>query len=249
MALQDGSVYSGWKEIMTLLNSYLAPALLLLASCFSLGATTIITVTGAGKGQDRVPILTDHGTTLNRSFAGEILVTINGQNYIAYCVDFFTEIGTGTYNSTFLSPASYLNGARAAWIYEMNAFASVTNATAAAIQLAIWDVIHDGGDGLNAGNIRLSSSGSSSLRTAAEALINASAGHTSVNETILQNMAFNGAPAQWLITAGKLYPNSAVPEPATWTMIAGGLGLCAWKRRRYSGGMVRKACSSASVKK
>jgi hypothetical protein len=202
--------------------------------CLSLGApavqATTITVTGAGRGQT-IPLVVNNGTSSQNSFAGQILVTMLGQSRVTYCFDLFTGISAATYNTTFDNPANYTNGARAAWIYEQNALTATTNFLAAALQLALWDVVHDGGNGLNAGSVRLASSGSNSLRSAAEALINASIGHSSTNATILRNVSLAGNPAQALITSDRLYPQP-VPEPGTWAMMLAGLGACGWQRRR-----------------
>ncbi len=220
---------------MKLFHSQTATLLALAMGCLSLGApsvqATTITVTGAGKGQT-LPLVTNNGTRSQNSFTGQILVTMLGQSYVTYCFDLFTGISAGTYNSTFDNPANYTNGGRAAWIYEQNALTATTNFLAAALQLALWDVIHDGGNGLNAGNVRLGSSGSASLRSAAEALINASTGRTSTNATILRNVSLAGSPAQALITSGRLYPQEPVPEPGTWAMMVAGLGALCWRRRR-----------------
>ncbi len=188
---------------------------------------TTITLTGLGFYQT-IPLIVNV-TTAENATAGQIRVTVDGVNLIAYCVDLFTDIGYATYNSTLTLPSDYPGGARAAWIFENYAAGVTTNIAGAALQLAVWDIIHDGGDGLSAGNVRLASSGSATLRSNASAIITASAGRTSNNATILRNVSVAGVPAQNLITS-----TIATPEPGTWLMTAVGLCFAGGLRRRRS---------------
>ena len=193
----------------------------------SLAQASTVTLTGLGFYQS-IPLIVNT-TTAENATAGQIRVVVDGVSLIAFCVDLFTNIGFATYNTTLTLPSDYPGGARAAWIFENYAAGVTTNIAGAALQLAVWDVIHDGGDGLSTGNVRLASSGSATLRSTASAIITASAGKTSNNATILRNVSLAGAPAQNLITS-----QIATPEPGTWLMTAAGLCLAGGLRRRRS---------------
>lgn len=214
------------------MKNYLSIAALAIAGL--LGApgaakATTITLTGLGY-YDTMPLIIN-GTTAQNSIGGQILATIDGLNLIAYCVDLFTSIGLSTYNTTFGDPTGISNGGRVAWLFNQFAPTVNSNTSAAALQLAIWDVVHDGGNGLTSGNVQLNVTGSATLRSLAESYILASVGQSSTNATILHNVAFNGTPAQNLIT-NRIIPPSSVPEPGTWMMTAAGLFLAAFGTRR-----------------
>ncbi len=201
-------------------------AVSLLAGATAAEATTI-TLTGLGYYQT-IPLIVNT-TTPESAIAGQIRVNVGGTDLIAFCVDLFTNIGFSTYNTILGTPSSYGGGERAAWIYENYNPGVNTDEAGAALQLALWDVVHDGGDGLSAGNVQLDPAGSASLRAVASAIVSASAGHSSSNATILYNTSFEGAPAQTLITSF-----IATPEPGTWLMMAAGLCLTGFGRRRRS---------------
>lgn len=206
-----------------ILNSFL------LVSAFVTAANaTPITITGVGLGRN-ASMLLNGSTTPGNHYAVEIMVNKAGTIFIAYCIDLFTSIGINTYNNTTGLPDSFTNGLRAAWLYNTYAPTVNTNDLGAAVQVALWDIAHDGGDGLGAGNIRLAAT-ETSLRTVADGMITASLGHTSMNATILYNTSLtNGTPAQTLITAQAAYET---PEPMTMALVGGALCLLARIGRR-----------------
>jgi hypothetical protein len=205
-----------------------AGLLLFSLSLPQISQASTITVYGTGFGRTNVSMLLNGSSTPVSEYAIEILIRKEGVNWIAYCVDLFTSIGFGTYNTTMGSPGGYPNGLRAAWIYENYAHLVTTNQQAAALQVALWDVVHDGGDGLSVGNIRLSAS-ESALLASANAIVAASAGKTSWNATILYNQVIStGAPAQTLITSGQM----STPEPTTLGMTGAALLALGMLRRK-----------------
>ena len=83
-----------------------------------------------------------------------------GERFDAYCVDLthWNSLPT-VYPVNVLSTDLLTNGQRIAYLYETYA-GTVTNATqGAALQLAIWDVLTDDGDGFTAGNFKSSTGG------------------------------------------------------------------------------------------
>lgn len=114
-------------------------------------------LTGIGLGEYPVPLITNHGARLapEDAYAVQILVTANGTPAIAFCVDLFTGISLETYNAICGSPADYTNGLRAAWIVATYGPVVTANLDAAALQLALWDVVHVSGDGLSAGRVQM----------------------------------------------------------------------------------------------
>ncbi len=207
------------------------PITMLAAVSLFAGATaaeaTTITLTGLGYYQT-IPLIVNT-TTSESAIAGQIRVNVGGTDLIAFCVDLFTNIGFSTYNTTLGAPSGYAGGQRAAWIYENYNPGVDSDEAGAALQLALWDVIHDGGDGLSAGNVQLDPAGSTSLRAVASAIVSASEGRSSNNATILHNASFDGAPAQTLITSA-----IPTPEPGTWVMVTVGLCLAGFGRHRRS---------------
>jgi PEP-CTERM motif len=171
-----------------------------------------------------------------QGYAGVIQVTLNGNELLdVFCVDIYHDVSPGvtytynTYSVTDPVAASFSpNILQAAWLY-VNELPVVDAAPTAqqgiygaALQLAIWDVIHDGGDGLSAGTVQAQTSPTPDPNSAAaSALANTwiadSVGQTSTSATLLMNVAGPTA-SQTFITASSLpltQSVSPVPEPAT----------------------------------
>lgn len=205
-------------------------ALLLLISALSATAGTI-TLTGVNTSRGGNLRFLVNGTE-EQHFAGIILGTYNGgPSQSMFCVDLFTSISLSTYSSEPRLPSS-TNELRATYLY-VNYLAGVSSvALGQAMQLAIWDIIHDGGDGINAGTIRRSSNTSSTVTTAWTNYLTATSGQSSTAASIYIN--FNGStPAQALI--GTFQPTAipGVPEPATFLLVGGAMvGLGLYRRRR-----------------
>jgi regulator of sigma D len=165
--------------------------------------------------------------------------------YDAFCVDLFNYISEGTtYNVNFLSTSVINGGDRVAWLMQ-NVLPSINQLPngvekqkrAAALQLAIWDIVHDNGNGFNF------SSGSTANRifqsivsgqpTDAQVLqyidiYLAASLNQSVNPSIVFREVQGVAAMQSLVAV-------STPEPGTWSMFAAGVAALVagrWRRRR-----------------
>jgi len=210
--------------------------------------------------------INEDGTPTDAYFAGVVLINLtqNGQQYSrdTLCVDLFTDIYVGRpYNTTVTDPNSIKgrNLARVAWLLN-NAlmptqgpiYSSVlptadfvtTASQGAGLQLAIWDITTDGGDGFSAGRLQASSAPANPTNAAVLAWANIyeslSTGRLSDQAFVYVNSAIDsGAPAQML--EGPIFQDNGpkpqgvtltgidpTPEPAT-CLLAGfalvGLGL------------------------
>ena len=177
-----------------------------------------------------------HNGTTASGFAGVIFGTYNGVSVSPlFCVDLFTDINYGNYDSNPLTPNLVRHEDRAAWLY-INRLSTVVSAdTGLALQVAIWDIVHDGGDGLAAGAGLVNSSATSLIGLTqvqinlATAYILESQGHSvTTGVSIYQN--FNQtthAGAQNLIGV-----QAPVPEPTTLFMAAAGVAGIVFARLR-----------------
>lgn len=162
-------------------------------------------------------------------YAGVIVGSYDGsQSFDLLCVDFFTSIDYGLYDSYDRLPL--LNGRedRAAWLFANVYKRTTINTTnlGAAFQIAIWDIIHDGGDGPSAGRIRSNSSTPSAVITSWNSFLTQSLNRSSLEAVIYVN-------SQGLIPAQNLIglPVSEQPEPSTYAVLGTGLLTLAWLRR------------------
>ncbi len=146
-----------------------------------------------------------------------------GAHFEAYCVDLFHSVGNGDTYAVNIKPMSMQgpNGTRAAWLFNTYAASVNTNQLGAALQLAIWDVISDNGDGFDVGDFKSSEGGS--LRTLADSYLSASAGMTGNAYWLeAQSHGERDNRNQNLMTA--------VPEPSSIAAIA--VGALTLLRRR-----------------
>jgi len=180
-----------------------------------------LNLTGLGLGQNASASL----GSLSKSFYSGVQVGNynGGASANMFCVDFDkrNSIPT-TYDVSVLNETSISNGALVGKVF--NKFSSyATNAEAAALQLAIWDAVYDGGDGLTAGSFK-----SSNFQTEVAAIF--AADFTGVSSRITYyaptSHGQNGDLYQGMITG------APVPEPATMAVLAIGAGALLRRRRR-----------------
>ena len=180
-------------------------------------------------------------TSVDTTRGGNVNFRVDGANYTGYagvilgrfdggtetlsflCIDLFTDISYGTYGAI---PAAPDPGAeqRVAWLY-VNQLSSVNSvALGQGFQLAIWDIIHDGGDGPDSGRIRrrpTTTGGTpTTVVTAWTNYLNVSVGMSSMLASVYQNFNLsNNLPAQNFIGPYQ-GTGGLVPEPDSWLTMA-----------------------------
>jgi len=153
--------------------------LCLLALACGVARAATIDATGVDWSRGGSVVIREDNVDVNAYFAGVIFISLSdgGQTYYrdTLCVDLFTDIYLGqVYNTNLLRPQDVPQKdlTRVAWLVD-NALLPTQNssygsvlprdewvfsaAQGAGIQLAIWDIVHDGGDGLSSGRVQAAS--------------------------------------------------------------------------------------------
>jgi hypothetical protein len=230
---------------------------LTLASGFVQAAT--ITANGVDESRGlRNLYIVENGRDVNTYFTGILLVTVNSGGVSAdrdaLCVDLFTDINLdSTYDTNSLSPSdvSNKNLERTAWLIDNALLSTYDGATydselasqywaddatsGAALQLAIWDITHDGGDGLSTGSVAYGSRAhpaNAAVLAAANYYISISKGKSSDYAYVYQNY-IRGTTREAQMLISPLHVVVDTPEPATLALAGAALiGLGCFARRK-----------------
>ncbi len=236
-------------------RAYLIPGLILAA--LVLGASSAradsIDVTGVDSTRGVSSLwINERGTNKNTYFTGVIFITLTdsaGRQYQrdTLCADLFTNINLGaTYQTVVYAPSHFpaMHLPRTAWLVANALLLSgsthhsdlpesdwaTTPQKAAGLQLAIWDIVHDNGDGFSAGNVRKSTSllnpTDPTVLQWAQTYESLSLGKSSELAYVYQNRTLRGVEVQMLIGPqfldGGPHP---VPEPSEVVLTATGFGF------------------------
>jgi PEP-CTERM motif len=197
-------------------------------------ATTIIlTGVDSSLGMQQSLYFDQDGVATQEYWAGGINVLVNGFARLVFCVDLFTNIGLNTTYGTQLDFSDTPQLKRVGWLLQNELPLITTQAGGAALQLAIWDIVTDNGDGFGVGKGRIYQSTSGAHPTDPTVLATAisleslSVGKSSNYGIVYHNVTLsNGTTVQTLmgisINDGGPEP---VPEPAPLILVLAGGGL------------------------
>jgi hypothetical protein len=198
---------------------------------FPMSASTL-SVTGVDYSLGQVVDLSANGQS-KVTFAGIIFAEYQNTPVATFCVDLYTAIGIETFGVIANPVDQVINGRRAAWLIQ-NFLPEIVNADqAAALQVAIWDVVHDSGNGLTNGSLRAGAA-PEPVVLLAEQYIVASSGKEVTSGSVFTHV--NGPlERQQLMTSANFTPAAfgvTVPEPATFLAMGAGLLILGAARRR-----------------
>lgn len=153
--------------------------------------------------------------------AGQLLIEFNNQDLIAYCVDLRHTIKSDW--NVDVKPANFFSGGKAAaFLYDTFASTVTNSVQAAALQVAIWEVIEDWNwINLFGGDFKFTNA--TNVTQQAQVYLNALPGNLS-----------NYSPTAFILESGN-YPRSQhliVPEPTTLAALLVGLPMLLRGRRR-----------------
>jgi len=157
--------------------------------------------------------------------AGQLRVEFEQTDYLGYCVDIYQNVADGPVDVR--SVESLPNGEQVAFLFETYADGVDSDLDAAALQVAIWEVVNeDDGRDFNAKNGSFRIVGSGNVRNLANDLL----------DTLPDSYTPSGDLAvlfsdshQDILVGGR--NSEPVPEPATMSLLALG-GVMALLRRR-----------------
>ena len=168
--------------------------------------------------------------------AGVLNLVVDGIYHVdAFCADYFFLISTGNHSVNLLGEGAINGGGRIEWMLRntlpaINAQADATlrRRQGAALQLAIWDIVHDNGDGFNAGRIRQSGDPlritDAIVLTQANSFLASSLGHTLHGGIVYVNV-LGPTSMQRLISDG-------IPEPSSYALMLTGCAAIGLLRRK-----------------
>ena len=224
----------------------LLPALTLL--CGAASADAIIESPGVDWSRGGAMVIRADNVDEQAYFAGVIFLQLTSGSQTfdrdSLCVDLFTDIYIGQqYNSTLLDPSMVpgKNLMQVSWLVDNallpaqdSTFTSVldpsdwvtSSVQGMGIQFAIWDIVHDGGDGFSSGRVQAASASDAnnnglgatdaSVIAWAQLYESLSAGQSNDQAYVYNNVSLNGTPAQMLI--GPQFADAGpvpIPEPQT----------------------------------
>ena len=170
-----------------------------------------------------------NGTAMNVS-AGPQEVSLNGgTRFNAYCVDLSHWNSAGSsYGVNVNGLSTVANSGKVENLFEKYSLGVNSASTGAAFQLALWDIVYDGGDGLSSGSFKASGLSSNVASLFGTYVGGASTpGGTAMNFSVYNATSHgaNGDKYQNLMSA------APVPEPATMVVLATG-ALALYRKRR-----------------
>jgi hypothetical protein len=171
----------------------------------------------------------DYGNSAT-NWAGGVDATVGGYARVLYCVQLRVNIYVpGTYDSV-LEYADTASLQRVGWLMQYHA--PTNPADGAGFQLALWDILQDGADGFDSGNVMTVAATPADVLTAANYYESISVGMSST-EAIIYDNTLDGVEQQKLIGfwATDEGPTPA-PEPSAILLLVGGLVLIGLSRLR-----------------
>jgi hypothetical protein len=167
--------------------------------------------------------------------AGEFVGTLDGKAFKTYCLDLYENFSFGTtytdYHLAALDPIKSFAIGRLITKYRS---AVDTSVEAAAFQVALWEIEYEtsGTYDLLHGSFKETAS-NSGVRTLAQGWLSNLGTVSHFNVQVLQSLGHYDAHHRWVAGHQDFLVASAVPEPTTWALTAGGLlGVLFVARRR-----------------
>ena len=201
----------------------ISPIVALLVSSFAFSTASATTMTYDGMGLSSVVRVHASGVNVLTD-AGQMRIGYEGQNYLGYCVEIYQDAGTA--DVTELPVSSLQNGDMVAYLYETYHAGADTGLKAAALQVAIWEVINESAkNAFNAGSGKFHISQNSDVRKLANEWLS-----TLPNSYQLPSSALvlhSPTNQDVLIGSGR-----QVPEPACLAVLALG-GMVMMARRKH----------------